>query len=73
MEGEIPAFVAVRALLCIIIVFYHAYATNWQGREKLISDFGNETFFHCILERGYLGADGFLFVSGWLNAQSLHF
>lgn len=68
MAGEIPVFVAVRAYLCLLILFYHAYITNWKGTNRLIETYGYKTFFHCILERGYLGADGFLFMSGWLNA-----
>lgn len=68
MEGEIPGFTAVRAILCLMIIFYHAYCSNWKGRERLITDYGHKEFFHCILERGYLGADGFLMISGWLNA-----
>lgn len=68
MDREIPVITAVRAILQLWIMLYHAYSGNAYGEKKLIADFGNERFFHCIMERGYLGADGFLLISGWLNA-----
>ena len=67
MEGEIPAFIAVRACLCLTIMFYHSYINNHAAQERLIADYGMKSFWHCFLERGYSGADGFLFISGWLN------
>jgi peptidoglycan/LPS O-acetylase OafA/YrhL len=67
-----PVFTAVRAICAAIIVFHHGYINNWKGMLLLTKQYPNlEYLFRHIVMRGFVAADIFFLISGWLNAQSL--
>lgn len=61
MQREsLHVFTVIRVLLTLSIIFYHGICTDYFKQ--------NDVLLIGVFDKFYLGVDGFLLISGWLNA-----
>ncbi len=59
----------MRAVSALIIVFHHGYISNSNFVNQMISRHPDQEFWiKYVPDRGFVAADIFLLISGWLNA-----